>query len=470
MDISERIAKETAPGEFRRWVWDFVLASVVVIFFVLPSVAIASVPGVLAGLMMAAPLVARRHFPEVTLAASTFFAALHVVFVEYPTGAAVVAPIVIYTVARWSSPQLSRLALLSGIIGSVLGGLRWGLSMSGYGYQYGSYRLNETVLLIVLLAGICLTTVVASYLIGRRRQESVAARDERAVAARERARLLHNDADQRARMAAINERTRIARELHDIVAHSLSVIVVQAEGGKALAAKKPEKGPEVLGTIAETSREALEETRRIVGLLRGNETSGEYRPAPGLLDIPDLVAKTSDRTRLIVHGEPPAQVPQALGLTAYRVVQEALTNVLKHAGPDAESEVEITYGPREIWLQVTDDGRGDAVVSDGHGNGLRGMHERVTVIGGRLLAQPRIGGGFQVRAILPMPPHHPPPHHPPPHQPPPHQSPAQPPHPYHQQPNHQQPNQPPFARPQPPRSPNPLGPPRQPTIPPGASR
>lgn len=424
MDIAARIAKETAPEEWKRWVWDVVLAGTVASFFIFPTLLMASAWVGLLGLLMVVPLVLRQHFPEVTLAATVFLGLLHVAVVDVPTGAVVVAPIVIYTVARWCSQQWGRFGLLAGIVGSVLGGARWGLSMSGYGYAYASYQLNEAMLLIFLLTGICLATVSAAYLIGRRRQESMAARTDRVQAAREKAQLLHIEQDQRARMATINERNRIARELHDIVAHSLSVIVVQAEGGKALAAKKPEKAPEVLGTIAETSREALEETRRIVGLMRGNETSGEYRPAPGLADIADLVAKTSDRARLTVHGEIPAQVPQALGLTAYRVVQEALTNVLKHAGPGVDAEVEITYGPREIWLQITDDGRGDAVPSDGHGHGLQGMHERVGVAGGRLLAQPRLGGGFQVRAILPMPPptraRHPypaPPNHPHPQQP-----------------------------------------------------
>lgn len=410
MDIAARIAKETAPEEWKHWVWDVVLAGTVVVFVIFPTLLMASAWVGLLGLLMVVPLVLRRHFPEVTLAATAFVGLVHVAVVDVPTGAVVVAPIVVYTVARWCSQQWGRLGLLAGIVGSVLGGVRWGLSMSGSGYEYASYRLNETMLLIFLLTGICLATVSAAYLIGRRRQESMAARTDRVQAAREKAQLLHIEQDQRARMIAINERNRIARELHDIVAHSLSVIVVQAEGGKALAAKKPEKGPEVLGTIADTSREALEETRRIVGLLRGNETSGEFRPAPGLTDIPDLVAKTSDRARLTVHGEIPQQVPQALGLTAYRVVQEALTNVLKHAGPGAAAEVEVTYGPREIWLQITDDGRGDAVSGDGQGHGLQGMHERVGVAGGRLLAQPRIGGGFQVRAILPMPPPAPPRH------------------------------------------------------------
>lgn len=404
MDIAARIAKETAPQEWSRWVWDVVLAGTVVVCFVFPTLLMASAWVGLLGLLMVVPLILRRHFPEVTLATTSFIGLIHVALLDVPTGAVVVAPIVVYTAARWCSQQWGRLGLLAGIVGSVLGGVRWGLSMSGYGYEYASYQLNETMLLIFLLTGICLATVSAAYLIGRRRQESMAARTDRVLAAREKAQLLHIEQDQRARMATINERNRIARELHDIVAHSLSVIVVQAEGGKALAAKKPEKGPEVLGTIAGTGREALEETRRIVGLLRGNETSGEYRPAPGLTDIGDLVAKTSDRVRLTLHGEPPTQVPQALGLTAYRVVQEALTNVLKHAGPGAEAEVEITYGPREIWLQITDNGRGDAVPGDGHGHGLQGMYERVAVAGGRLLAQPRIGGGFQVRVILPMPP------------------------------------------------------------------
>jgi signal transduction histidine kinase len=201
----------------------------------------------------------------------------------------------------------------------------------------------------------------------------------------------------------VEERARIARELHDIVAHSLSVIVVQAEGGRALAAKRPERAAEVLGTIAETSREALEEMRRMVQLLRsgnGEPEKAAYLPTPGLEDLADLVRKTSEIAQFTVFGAVP-KVSRALGLSAYRIVQESLTNVLKHAGPDAVARVTVAYTAEAVEIEVSDDGRGASAGSDGLGHGLQGMRERVALHGGTFTSAPRPEGGFTVRARLP---------------------------------------------------------------------
>jgi signal transduction histidine kinase len=145
--------------------------------------------------------------------------------------------------------------------------------------------------------------------------------------------------------------------------------------------------------------------RRILGVLRDQPepgTQADFAPAPRLTDIPDLVARTSDRVQLAVHGQPP-KVPPAMELTAYRVVQEALTNFLKHAGPQATALVTITYGMREIAIDVLDNGVATpTVVPQNPGHGLRGMHERVASMGGRLLTRARPSGGFQVTAVLPI--------------------------------------------------------------------
>jgi len=378
----------------RSWAFDFALCTVVALIVVTPFVAESTTEAVLS-LLLVLPLMLRRQAPRVALTVGILAALAHLVLLAGPTASVVAVPILIYSMARWKPGVLGRIAVLVGLAGSVLGPLRW---IFGYGFSSigGVAGFGMTAL---ACAGLC----AAAYAIGRRRRERSENSAERARSQLERQQLLVSEEEQRQRMATVNERNRIARELHDIVAHSLSVIVVQAEGGKALATKRPEKGPEVLGTIAETSREALEEMRRMVGLLRSDPEPQQatYLPMPGLDDIPELVRKTSDRAELVGFGHPP-QVSQALGLTAYRIVQESLTNVLKHAGPAARARVTTAYTAEAVELEITDDGPGVGADSDGHGHGLQGMHERVALHGGRLLAEPRAGGGFVVRASLPL--------------------------------------------------------------------
>ncbi len=194
-----------------------------------------------------------------------------------------------------------------------------------------------------------------------------------------------------------------------MVAHTLGDIIVQANGGKALARKHPEAAAEVLETISETGREALAEMRRIVGVLRADPDapdSAEYQPAPGLADIPAMVAKAGDHVQLSITGVQPT-VSAALGVTVYRVVQEGLTNVLKHAGPQARATVTLIYQPNLISVEVADDGQSggsndrQANPQVGSGYGLQGMAERVSAMGGEMTAHPLSGGGWVVRAALP---------------------------------------------------------------------
>ncbi len=360
------------------------------------------------------PWIIRRRYPLVSLAVAAVAALGMVVAHPHPVLAIVAVPMLIYSYARWSDRALARSALGLGLLGSLLGPGRW---LLGAGLPVG--RLGGLLMTSLACAGI----VSLAYVVGRRRREHAERTAQTMQARIERERLLAAEQEQRSRVSAINERTRIARELHDIVAHSLSVIVVQAEGGRALAAKRPEKAPEVLSTIADTSREALEEMRQMVGLLRSGGAlpgedaglaggpAGDYSPTPGLADLQDLVDRTSDRFRLTVHGAPPPASP-ALGLTVFRVVQESLTNVLKHAGPAAQAAVEVAYGPHDIRLRVVDDGgrarrnSEDTVAitgSGGGGHGLVGMRERVALHQGRLTAHLRPGGGFEVDAWLPVP-------------------------------------------------------------------
>jgi signal transduction histidine kinase len=352
--------------------------------------------------LLGLPWVIRRRYPLACLILATLAAVLHVLLLPVPSFAIVAVPMYIYSFARWSARTVRRPAMLIAVIGSFLGPIRWLL------LPEATLR-SVPVAVITTLA--CAGMVGVAYVVGSRRREHVE-RAEQAIAARiERARLVAAEQEQQARVAAIDERTRIARELHDIVAHSLSVIVVQAEGGRALAAKQPERAPEVLGTIADTSREALEEMRQMVGLLRSGGPIGDpanlppgtpesYLPTPGLADLDELVAKTGDRVTLTRYGEQPV-VSQPLGLTVYRIVQESITNVLKHAGPSARAAVGITFAQNGIGIRVVDNGQGAGSGSCG-GHGLRGMRERVALHNGSLEAGPLPAGGFQVLAWLPF--------------------------------------------------------------------
>ncbi len=293
--------------------------------------------------------------------------------------------------------QEARLVVAIGAIGAFIGPARWIIDDP-------SHISLKSGASLALAWFVCLGLVITPYAIGRRASESSAADQDRTAAAEERYQRLLAEREQQARLAESRARSQIARELHDIVAHSLSVMIVQAEGGRAMAAKKPEAALEALTTIAETGREALSEMRRIVGVLRDDPADAkvDFAPAPMLDDIAELVTRTSDRVSLDVRGQPP-KVPAAMALTAYRVVQEALTNFLKHAGPEATAQVTITYGMRDITIDVLDNGPGaEKETTDTPGHGLKGMNERVASMGGQLLTRSRPNGGFQVTAVLPL--------------------------------------------------------------------
>jgi signal transduction histidine kinase len=223
---------------------------------------------------------------------------------------------------------------------------------------------------------------------------------------------------ERGRHALQEERLRIARELHDILAHSLSVVTVQAGVGRRVGAAHPAEALRALSAVEEASRGALDELRHILGLLRGDDGPGlpglagqpprepALTPAPGLRDLGDLAAMVGSAgtpVSLSVTGEAD-QVTPAAGLTAYRIVQEALTNVVRHA-PGAQAAVRVGIGPAGVRIRVTDTGRTvPAPAGDGPGgHGIAGMRERAAVFGGTLDAGPLPGGGFQVLAFLPVP-------------------------------------------------------------------
>ncbi len=209
-------------------------------------------------------------------------------------------------------------------------------------------------------------------------------------------------------LAASNERGRIAREMHDVVAHTLSVIVAQADGGRFVAKKDPAAAVHALETIASVSRDALTEMRGLLGVLRESDGKAELGPQPSLGDIPALVSSVRDgglEVSYVTTGTP-RPLPIGAGLAVYRIVQEALTNVLKHAGPKVTAYVHLRWKPDALEATISDDGRGAAArATSGAGEGgagLVGMRERAMVLGGTLSAGPKRGGGYVVRVRLPL--------------------------------------------------------------------
>lgn len=205
-------------------------------------------------------------------------------------------------------------------------------------------------------------------------------------------------------LATVNERNRIAREMHDIVAHSLSVMIAQADGGRYAAATQPEAATHALATIADTGRVALADMRRLLGVLRSHGDDSERSPQPRSIDLDTLIATVRDAgiTVSVIRTGTERLLPPGAGLTVYRICQEALTNVLKHAGPAVAVTVGQFWRPTSLDLVITDDGRGAAATGD-QGHGLVGMRERVAAFGGTLTAGPRPGGGFEVRVSIPLP-------------------------------------------------------------------
>ena len=225
----------------------------------------------------------------------------------------------------------------------------------------------------------------------------------RVVGDRERrARIAERERDVAAREAVVEERARIARELHDAVAHNVSMIVVQAGAERRVLDGASGSTREVLQTIEQIGRSALTEMRRLLGMLR-SDTDDALTPQPGLGDLPALVTQVREAglpVELRIDGER-RELPVGIELSAYRIVQEALTNALKHAG-DARATVHVRYGADSLELEIVDDGTGAAARVSSGGHGLVGMRERVALYGGRLDAGRRPTGGFAVRVLLPI--------------------------------------------------------------------
>ena len=223
----------------------------------------------------------------------------------------------------------------------------------------------------------------------------------------ERAERAEREREEQAARAVAEERARIARELHDVVAHQMTVMTLQAEGARRIAKDADPRVVEALDTIRGSGHEALSEMRRMVGLLRTEPDDVDLAPQPGVDRLDELIGQMRDAGLAVELFRKGAERPLAPGVdvNVYRIVQESLTNVIRHGGPGVEATVTLTYRPDSVEVEVVDDGRGGASMlkADSGGHGLVGMRERVALLDGRLQAGPRPGGGFEVHAMIPVP-------------------------------------------------------------------
>ncbi|BDH15912.1 two-component sensor histidine kinase [Streptomyces hygroscopicus] len=307
--------------------------------------------------------------------------------------------VIAYTVA--SSPTVPRWASRCALAGA-LGGPA--LSAVRFRSAFNQRSVGESIFFAVLLT----VPFVLAWVLG----DSMRTRRAYWAQLEEKAARLEKEREAQSRIAVAAERARIARELHDVVAHNVSVMVVQADGAAYVLDAAPEQTRQALETISGTGRQALAEMRRLLGVLRTGEQpeSGEYVPQPGVEQLSDLMEQVRGAGLHVdfqVEGEA-RELPGSVELTAYRIVQEALTNTRKHGGPDVAATVRLAYKEDDLDLLVEDDGRGaqrelyEEGGADGLGHGLIGMRERVGMVGGTLAAGPRPGGGFRVSAVLPL--------------------------------------------------------------------
>jgi signal transduction histidine kinase len=336
--------------------------------------------------LMTVPLVLRRVYPT-----AVFFLILAAWAAErsldYPETLAVFSVVIaFYTIGA----ELSRRSSLR------IGGITALFILAGAGI--GVVTL-ESVRGVGLITTMIIT--VTPLLLGREVHEQ----RRRVEELRERAERAERDREEKARRAVADERTRIARELHDVVAHQMTVMTLQAEGARRIADGADPRVTDALETISDAGHKALREMRRTVGLLRAPEDETETQPLPRLRDVEELV-DTIRAAGVAVNLEIEGDVrPLAEGteLSAYRIVQESLTNSVRHGGPDVTAQVKIEYGEDHLEVLVLDDGRGASVdTGDGVGHGIIGMRERIAVLDGDFEAGPHTGGGYEVRASIPV--------------------------------------------------------------------
>jgi signal transduction histidine kinase len=343
------------------------------------------VPAALAGAVLALAVAVRRRWPLETLlvvfAALTAQDAVGGRVTEQAAGAIPALIMIFYGAGAFLSERRARWALGLGLAGGSIDVL------------ITSGRLSDLFFTMVML-------VLLPWAVGRMLRE----RGIRERMHRQRAEQLDAEREQRALTATFGERARIARELHDVIAHSVSVMVIQAGAARMVMDSEPGRAEASLKSAEHAGHEALAEMRRLLGVLDGAKDPRALAPQPGLADIEELVLRTRAAglaTDVRVEGGP-VTVSPALDLCAYRIVQEALTNAIKHAGP-ARAQVRLRWVPDALEIEVSDDGRGAVAVNRASGgHGIVGMRERAALHGGTVKTGVGLSGGFAVHAQLPL--------------------------------------------------------------------
>ncbi|CAM5620131.1 histidine kinase OS=Streptomyces alboniger OX=132473 GN=CP975_19740 PE=4 SV=1 [Streptomyces alboniger] len=350
-------------------------------------------------LLLCLVIALRRRMPEKMLLLALGLGVAQVVLDVETSAADFALLVIVYTVAATGARWASRLALTAGLCAATVAQLRWPNTDSG--------ALGNVAQMIFLTVPFALAWVLG---------DSIRTRRAYFAQLEERASRLEKEREAQSKVAVAAERARIARELHDVVAHNVSVMVVQADGAAYVLDAAPDQAKKALETISSTGRQALAEMRRLLGVLRTGEhqEGGEYVPQPDVEQIEDLVEQCRGSGLPVdfkIEGTP-RPLPSGVELTAYRIVQEALTNTRKHGGPNTGASVRLVYFDDGLGLLVEDDGKGaphelyEEGGLDGRGHGLIGMRERIGMVGGTLDAGPRPGGGFRISALLPLKPAH----------------------------------------------------------------
>jgi len=346
----------------------------------------------------------RRGYPVPVLAVTIAMAAAHLVLLPQGIAPADLAvALAAYAVAT-SLPRMASAGLLGG---ALLGAAFLESLLTGDGALAKTTALWPPDLWLPKPTKMVIPALVlaAAWFAGdgaRSRRVYLAATEQRATDA-------ERDRDQRAALAAASERERISRELHDVIAHALSVVVIQAQGASsALRRDEAATARDALDAIVSTGRDALAQTRRVLGVIRG-PGDPELVPQPSLADLPRLADAVRDAGTpvLLQMAGRPRPLPDDVELSAYRIIQEALTNTMRHAGPGVPAEVSVCYADAGLVIKISDHGApersdGSSGSQPGSGRGLAGMRARVSTLDGELSAGPAPGGGFLVHATLPV--------------------------------------------------------------------
>lgn len=338
-------------------------------------------------LLLCAPLVFRKSLPVTSAVIIYAVSLFQAVALALPLPANLLVLAALYSVTAHGPRWASMLGFVGGGIGAVM---------------FASFLDQEHGAGFIIFFLPTALAVIIAWALGLARRSWLAKRKAEEQSKRVELESRTRDAE----LAVAAERARIAREMHDVVAHSLSVIIAQADGGRYAAKADPQIGVQALDTISEIGREALSDIRRILGVLRSDDGDGPLvQPQPTDQDIATLVERVRQTGVPVAYssiGHPRPLLP-GMGLTIQRVCQEALTNAMKHAGPKASISVLMRWTDDDVVLQIDDDGRGAASVGDGKGTGILGMRERAQLFGGQLTAGPRLTGGYRVQLTLPLP-------------------------------------------------------------------